>query len=181
MNPLQPCTVFQGHRQIASGPLHEIALKVQEISDNQSLTVYDDLTGRVIDIDLRGTPPPPIDASEPAIEARGPGRPRLGVIAKEVTLLPRHWDWLNTQPGGASVTLRKLVEEARRVNGDRDRQRQAQEATYRFLSAIAGDLPGFEEINRALFAYDRSRFTELLAPWPEDVRNHALKLAFTQS
>ncbi len=100
------------------------------------------------------------------------------MIAKEVTLLPRHWDWLNVQPGGASVALRKLVDEARRVSGDRDRIRAAQEAAYRFMSAIAGNLPGFEEATRSLFAYDRRRFTEFVAKWPEDVRDYAVKLAF---
>jgi hypothetical protein len=111
-------------------------------------------------------------------ELRGRGRPKLGVVAREVTLLPRHWDWLNTQPGGASVALRKLVEEARRTSGDRDRTRAAQEAAYHFMSAIAGDLPGFEEATRALFAYDRRRFGDLVAQWPEDVRDHAIRLAF---
>ena len=112
------------------------------------------------------------------VEPRGRGRPRLGVIAKEVTLLPRHWDWLNVQPGGASVALRKLVDEARKTSGDRDRVRAAQEAAYRFMSAIAGNLPGFEEATRALFAYDRRGFTHLVANWPEDVRDYAVRLAF---
>jgi len=95
-----------------------------------------------------------------------------------VTLLPRHWDWLGSQPGGASVALRKLVDQARRTSGDRDRVRTAQEATYRFISAIAGNLPGFEEATRALFAYDRRPFGDLIAGWPEDIRDYAIKLAF---
>ncbi len=102
---------------------------------------------------------------------RGPGRPRLGVVAREVTLLPRHWDWLNGQPGGASVALRKLVEEARRVNEGRDRLRRSQESAYRFMSAMAGNLPGFEEAARALFASDGVRFELLIRRWPKDVRN----------
>jgi hypothetical protein len=130
--------------------------------------VFDDSTGRPIDIDIRGT----------IEEVRGRGRPKLGVIAREITLLPRHWDWLNSQPGGASVALRKLVEEARRTSGDRDRIRSAQEAAYHFMSAIAGNLPGFEEASRALFAYDRRRFGDLIAAWPEDIRDHVIKLAF---
>ena len=56
--------------------------------------------------------------------------------------------------------------------------RAAQEAAYRFLSALAGNLPGFEEATRALFAYDQRRFTELIAGWPEDVRDYAVALAF---
>jgi len=92
--------------------------------------------------------------------------------------LPRHWDWLGAQPGGASVALRKLVEDARRANGDRDRQRAARDAAYHFMSTMAGDLPGFEEASRALFASDRRRFTELIANWPSDIRDHIVMLAF---
>ena len=121
--------------------------------------------------------PTPV-VEEPEAEPRGRGRPKLGVVAREVTLLPRHWDWLNSQPGGASVALRKLVEEARRASGDRDRIRAAQESAYHFMSAMAGNLPGFEEAARALFAYDRRGFGDLIAAWPEDVRDHVIKLAF---
>jgi hypothetical protein len=113
-----------------------------------------------------------------APEPRGRGRPKLGVVAREVTLLPRHWEWLGTQPGGASVALRKLVEEARRTSGDRDRSRAARDAAYHFMSAMAGNLPGFEEASRALFADDRRRFAGLIAGWPDDVRDHTVKLAF---
>ena len=132
-------------------------------------------------MDFRGTPadvarrlvPAPPEAEEP----RGPGRPRLGVVAREVTLLPRHWDWLNSQPGGASVALRKLVEEARRTYADRDRIRLAQESAYRFMSAMAGNEPGFEEAARALFAGNPKRFDEMSAKWPKDVAAHAQRLA----
>ena len=116
-------------------------------------------------------------AHEPPPPPRGPGRPKLGVVAREVTLLPRHWDWLSAQPGGASVALRKLVEDARRTSAPRDRVRRAQEAAYRFMSALAGNLPGFEEAARALFAANRDRFAAETEPWPADVRDHARKMA----
>lgn len=105
------------------------------------------------------------------------GRPKLGVVAREVTLLPRHWEWLNAQPGGASVALRKLVEEARRANAGRDAARSAREAAYKFMSAIASGLETFEEAIRALFAGDRPRFEGLVSTWPADVREHVLGLA----
>jgi hypothetical protein len=179
----RPHTAFAGHRRLISGPLHEVALAVKratEGGDAEPVLIYDDSTGRAIDIDTRGSnaevlarlTPPSVE------EPRGRGRPKLGVAAREVTLLPRHWDWLSAQPGGASVALRKLVEEARRTSGDRDRSRQAQEAAYHFMSAMAGDLPGFEEAARALFASDRARFADLVAGWPDDIRDHAVKLAF---
>jgi hypothetical protein len=150
------------------------------------VSIFDDF-GRAIDIDTRGTdeqivarlaPDVTPGLPEPNGDTRGRGRPKLGVIAREVTLLPRHWDWLNSQPGGASVALRRLVDDARRTSGDRDRTRAAQEAAYRFMSAIAGNLPGFEEAARALFANDRRKFGERIAAWPPDVRDHAIHLAF---
>ena len=202
MNPflLTPCTAFDGFRRFAHGPLHEVAVAIKNAVGNTTgnrgsgpVTIYDDATGRVIDLDTRGSaeevverlaqraasaPPPALaEVEESAGQPRGRGRPKLGVVAREVTLLPRHWDWLGTQPSGASVALRKLVDEARRTSGDKDRVRAAQEAAYRFMSAMAGNLPGFEEAARALFAYDRNRFGDLIAAWPEDVRDHAMRLA----
>ena len=167
-------TAFEGIHRVAVGETAEL-VKILKRKKQGEILVFDDSTGAQIDPDLRRKPS---QTNASPIEPRGPGRPRLGVIAKEVTLLPRHWDWLNVQPGGASVALRKLVDEARRVSGDRDRIRAAQEAAYRFMSAIAGNLPGFEEATRSLFAYDRRRFTEFVAKWPEDVRDYAVKLAF---
>jgi hypothetical protein len=116
-------------------------------------------------------------AADPPAPVRGPGRPKLGVVAREVTLLPRHWEWLGRQPGGASVALRKLVEDARRANGGKDRIREAREAAYRFMSAMAGNEPGFEEATRALFAGARGAFEANVAGWPHDVKAHARRLA----
>jgi hypothetical protein len=167
------CTAFHGTRRLASAANVAGLTRVVKSRPQGEILVFDDSTGQQIDLNICEKA-----AAKTDPEPRGRGRPRLGVIAKEVTLLPRHWDWLNVQPGGASVALRKLVDEARRTSGDRDRVRAAQEAAYRFLSALAGNLPGFEEATRALFAYDRRRFTELITGWPEDVRDYAVALAF---
>jgi hypothetical protein len=164
-------TAFHKLHKVATGTAKEL-LELLKDQPQGEVIVFNDSTGSQTDLDFRGKP----DA--PAAEPRGRGRPRLGVIAKEVTLLPRHWDWLNLQPGGASVALRKLVDEARKTSGDRDRVRAAQEAAYRFMSAICGNLPGFEEATRALFAYDRRSFTHHIANWPEEVRDYAVRLAF---
>ena len=199
----KPCTAFQGDGLLSSGPLIEVALAVKNAlgqGTTQTLLVFDDATGRVVDLDLRGSKADIIarllqpqasgreqpsmrrkfagSPSEQIAEPRGRGRPRLGVVAREVTLLPRHWEWLAAQPGGASVTLRRLVDEARRSGGDAHVKRAAQEAAYRFMLALAGNLPGFEEAIRALFADDRSRFEERMAGWPQDVRDYAVRLAF---
>lgn len=204
MNPATPDSshysshiAFDGYRRIAAGPLGVVALAIRRATAQGAtgpVLVFDNTTGRSIDIDLRGTDdeiaarfapmasdsPDPTEANDEATqnEPRGRGRPKLGVVAREVTLLPRHWDWLANQPGGASVALRKLVEEARRANAQRDNRRGAQERAYHFMSAIAGNLPGFEEAARALFADDHARVGELTAGWPQDVRDHALALGF---
>ena len=170
-------TAFDGLRKVSSGGAEEVAGYLKNRPQGEIL-VFEDATGRQVDSLEAGAKPEPI-AEDQALEPRGRGRPRLGVVAKEVTLLPRHWDWLNLQPGGASVALRKLVEEARRTSGDHDRIRAAQESAYRFMSAVAGNLPGFEESARALFAYDRRRFSEMIAAWPDDVRDYAVRLAFS--
>ncbi|HJR74305.1 MAG TPA: DUF2239 family protein [Luteimonas sp.] len=188
------CTAFAGQHRIASGELRHVALMAQRASAaaGAPVLIFDDRSSEPIEIDLRGTPADLLKrlaeasdqaarSADPAVaEAtprKGPGRPRLGVIAREVTLLPRHWQWLASQPGGASVALRKLVEEARRTHAGNDRRREAQESAYRFMSAMAGDLPDFEEASRALFAGDASTFEERIAAWPEDVREHLSMLA----
>lgn len=170
-------TAFEDLRKVFCGSAEEIAGFLNNRPQGKVL-VFDDGTGRQIDFPFDVGGRPDQIAERQGVEPRGPGRPRLGVVPKEVTLLPRHWDWLNLQPGGASVALRKLVEEARRTSGDRDRVRMAQEAAYRFITAVAGNLPGFEEAARALFAYDRRRFSQMIAGWPDDVRDYAVRLAF---
>jgi len=177
-------TVFIGTRRLASGPLDQVALAAKKAVDRgaqQPVLIYNDSTGRAIDIDSRGSDAEilaRLSRPAPTSLPRGRGRPRLGVVAREVTLLPRHWQWLGSQPGGASVAIRKLVETARRANQEADQHRQRQEAAYHFMSAMAGNLANFEEASRALFANDRERFSELVRGWPADVRDHAAKLAF---
>jgi hypothetical protein len=176
------CTAFQGTQRIAGGDLAEVAVQAKAAIDRgEQVLIFDDATSEPIEVDFRGTAADVRKRLAPSSQQnetpRGPGRPKLGVVAREVTLLPRHWEWLSGQPGGASVALRKLVDEARRTNADKDRMRQSQEAAYRFMSAMAGNLPGFEEATRALFAGDAARFDELIEQWPRDVRDHAKKLA----
>lgn len=175
-NPPNPelFIAFQGTRRIACGPMAAIvpATHTALCADPQtSVLVFNAVTGEQVDVDPRD------GACAHPGKASGPGRPKLGVVPREVTLLPRHWDWLNAQPGGASVALRKLVEQARRVNQAIDQERQAQDACYRFMSAIAGNLAGFEEAARALFAADRTQLEALVAAWPADIRSHLLHLA----
>jgi hypothetical protein len=181
------CTAFAGFKRIASGPPGQVALAAKAALDanmGQPLLVFDDVSGRPVDFDLRGTPEEILTrlASEqptqnPPEPARGPGRPKLGVVAREVTLLPRHWEWLGAQPGGASVALRKLVEAARVTHAGADRRRSAQQAADRFMAALAGNEPGYEEAARALYSADRLRFEQSMVAWPADVRDHAMRLA----
>ncbi|MHB1191808.1 MAG: DUF2239 family protein [Longimicrobiales bacterium] len=188
-------TAFAGPRRLTTGSLGEAAVAARNAlaeEVREPILVFDDATGRVVDVDLRGTdedvrlraeaqevPRPALDAVDPAPapEQRARGRPRLGVVAKEVTLLPRHWAWLAAQRGGASATLRRLVDEARRNSGRRDQVRRAQDAAYRFMLTTGGDLPGYEEATRALFAGDAIRFETHTAAWPPDLREHGRRLA----
>lgn len=182
------CTSFNGTTCIASGDFNEVALETKAVIDRGTalpVLIFNDLTGELVEIDFRGSPGDVARRLEAAAQAtspvaaapRGPGRPRLGVVAREITLLPRHWEWLATQPGGASVVLRRLVEEARRSSSGKDRIRRSQASAYRFMSAMAGNEPGFEEATRALFAGRLDRFNELVENWPPDVRDHARRLA----
>lgn len=175
-----PLFAFAGDRLLARGPAVEVVAAVRTATGaGETVLTFDAVTGRVVDLDLRGdlaavlarlTPPP-------EAEKRGPGRPKLGVTAREVTLLPRHWDWLSAQPGGASVALRKLVEGALREAGGPDRARRAKDATYRFMTTMAGDLPGYEEATRMLFAGDWTAFDAAVEGWPEGVRETARGMA----
>jgi hypothetical protein len=186
---LQSFTAFHGSACIGSGSLPAVALAAKRLLDEGQTAlvfIFNDRTGAVVDVNLSGSAEDvvrrverlvPAISNHDAASPRGPGRPRLGVVAREVTLLPRHWEWLAAQPGGASVALRRLVEEARRDPTGRDRVRGSQAAAYKFMSAMAGDAPGFEEAARALFAGNMPRFDALVEPWPVDVRDYARRLA----
>ena len=180
-DPARPVTAFAGLRRLTAGPLQEVAQVARRAG--QGVLVFDDVSGHLVDFD-----PQSLDYERQTFEAsrepgaqpapRGRGRPKLGVVAREVTLLPRHWEWLAAQPGGASVALRKLVEQARRDNAGEDAVRQAIEAAYRVMSVLAGDLPRFEAASRALFAREPEAFAAEVAAWPEDLRSYLTGLAF---
>ena len=200
------CTAFEGSRCIATGELKDVALAAKSAVDASaaSLTpapvlIFNDVTSEVMELDWRGSveefsakfallaqqldtpaaavvPEVATETAAAKTENRGPGRPKLGVIPREVTLLPRHWEWLATQPGGASIALRKLVEVARRSSEVKDRVMKAQSVGYKFMSTMAGHEAGFEEASRALFAGDQASLEALIADWPIDVQTHLKKL-----
>ncbi len=176
-----PVVCFLGDARLGKGPLAEVLPRILAAAraDGPPPVVFDLADGRVVDLDLRGGAEDVLARLEtpPAPEKRGPGRPKLGVTAREVTLLPRHWDWLSAQPGGASVALRKLVEAQMKAGEGPERARRAKEATYRFITAMAGDRPGYEEATRMLFAGDWTAFDAAVKGWPEGVRETARELA----
>ncbi len=180
----RPCTAFSDTKKIAAGDILEVALKVQRYlkeHKKSQVHVFDDSTSAPIELDLRGTPDDLRERlrkiEESTEKKSGPGRPKLGVVSKEVTLLPQHWEWLSIQPGGASVTLRKLIEEAKKKNVTQDQIRLSQEATYKFMNVMAGNLENFEEALRTLYAKDAKGFELLIAGWPKDIREHARGLS----
>ena len=206
-------TAFRGLQQLATGPLRDVAQTVwRAVRDTapamEAVLIFDDETGRVVDLEMRGDESDMLahlDATSPARSAmpgkddgaahssrsdgapavdsapRGRGRPRLGVVAREVTLLPRHWEWLASQPGGASVALRRLVDGARRTHAAEDRANASRDAAFRFMTAMAGDLVHFEEAIRALYRHDEAQFRTSISTWPTDIRAHAARLAFPTS
>ena len=196
-----PCTAFEGSQRIATGALNDVAPVAKRAVDKwaasnapMAVLIFNDATSEVIELDWRGSPdefatslaaqaaaleasttdhqPAAETSSSSAVSPRGPGRPKLGVVAREVTLLPRHWEWLGTQSGGASVALRKLVEDASRASGVQDRVRQCRAVGYKFMSTMAGHEPGFEEASRALFAGDQAGLDARIGDWPVDVQAH---------
>jgi hypothetical protein len=176
---------FDGERRIAAGDLRDVVSAAKAVLDRRkdaTILVFDGLTSDPIEVDFRGSIDDvlarlPARAAAADAAPRGPGRPKLGVVAREVTLLPRHWEWLARQSGGASVALRRLVDAARQNGEDGDRVRLAREAAYRFMSAMAGNQPHYEDALRALFADQPAHFEKLIAAWPADLRDHASTLA----
>ena len=175
---------FAGDEIIARGKLPDVALAVHralQSGEQRSVIVLESATSQVVDLDLRGSDQDIVQRLGPAAEctstespnrAPGPGRPRLGIVSREVSLLPRHWDWLKSQRGGASATLRRLVDEARNQSRGRDETSRLQEAIDRFLRVMAGDRPNYEEALRAFYAHRDADLRDLVAAWPADVRSH---------
>jgi uncharacterized protein len=182
-------TAFAGFERIATGPLAETVRRAKAHLDRHQaapVLVFEDETGTQLDFDWRGTTDDVVARlahhpylamhlamlEQPAPQRTGPGRPKLGVVSREVSLLPRHWEWLGEQPGGASAALRRLVDQARKSTTHEEHARRTRDATSRFMTALAGDLPGFEEASRALYSGDRARFMRSIARWPKDLHRH---------
>ncbi len=179
MDDQERYVAFEGMSRLVDGTLAEVSKVVSKrlkTCPDAPILIFEEATGAQVDFDLRL-----VSHRSTAVAPKtptGPGRPKLGVIGREVTLLPRHWEWLNSQPGGASVALRKLVEAARKENVERDETRRRHESAYRFMSAIAGNLPGYEEALRSLFANDRAGVAKRIQQWPRDVQDFTMQLAF---
>ena len=88
-NPLsRPCTAFEGDRLLASGPLIEVALAVKNAIERgweKPVLVFDDATGAVVDLDLRGSKADitarlaqPAATAAPDSEPRRQGPPEAG-------------------------------------------------------------------------------------------------------
>jgi uncharacterized protein len=167
---------FAGEARLAEGGLARVAVAVREVAPDAPVLVFDRASGAVVDLDLRGDAQA-VAARYAATETGKRGRPKLGVVSREVTLLPRHWDWLAAQPGGASTTLRRLVEAARKADDGAGAKRARVDAAYRFMAAMAGDRAGFEEASRALFAGAEKKLSTLMKAWPRDIADEVLRLS----
>lgn len=167
---------FAASRLISAGPREKVLRGVKKHLDKggASVLIFEDATGRQIDFDFRGSVDDVVARVRDDVKP-GPGRPKLGVVSREISLLPRHWDWLENQPNGISAAIRRLVDEARRNETGIERGRHVRNAISKFLWAIAGDFPNFEEVARALHAREDSRLAGLMSDWPKDIRAHVFK------
>lgn len=173
-------TSFSGDQLIASGDLRDILRETKPWVDRGSdepILIFKDQTGTQVDFNFTGTLDEVLEREAPILKRSGPGRPKLGVVSREISLLPRHWEWLEGQPNGASATLRRLVDDARKQEPAKARASRAAAAVGRFMSAMAGNRPNFEEAYRSLYAADKERFDTLIRDWPHDVREYTCRLA----
>lgn len=179
-------SAFDGPKLLFQGELSDVVLKIKKhlgSAINSSILIFSDETGRTMDFNFQGSKQDVMKrlevftSPETTGPTRGPGRPRLGVVSREVSLLPSHWEWLATQPGGASATLRRLVEETRKKSSQKMSVKQIQERTYRVMSVLAGDLPGYEEALRALYKKDRKTFNSQIEKWPKDIQQHLIEMS----
>jgi hypothetical protein len=170
-------TAFAGTELIVRGALETMLRKTKARLDGgeqEQILIFDDRTGQQIDFDFRGTPDEVVARVEPPATAGGRGRPKLGVVSREISLLPRHWEWLEQQGSGISATLRRLVEQAMKSQAGKERARQLRDALCRFMTCMAGDRPNFEEACRSLYAGDGARFAAQVERWPKDIREYAV-------
>ncbi len=183
MCPEQTLTAFLLYRRIAHGDPAGLVRELKAVltdTNAASLLIFDDATGCQVELDLRGTLSEArarLTTSTCEQQPARRGRPKLGVVGREITLLPRHWEWLGRQRGGASAELRRLVDAARKQSSGQDAVIAAQDATFKFVNAIAGNLVNSEEVLRALFAGAGNLFEELLSAWPADVSAYVRHLS----
>ncbi|MCC7381080.1 MAG: DUF2239 family protein [Deltaproteobacteria bacterium] len=178
MSEPETYTAFAGAKRVASGGLKVMLTAVKDHVDrlgDHGVLIFEDRTGRQVDFNLTGTLEQVLRRAEPQVR-NGPGRPKLGVVSREVSLLPRQWEWLEEQPHGISATLRRLVDDARKHQPNEQRKARAREAASRFMTAMAGNRPNFEEASRALFAQDYAQFQRLVRRWPKDICGHIERL-----
>lgn len=182
MDTEQTYTAFLGQQRLVTAPLREMLTQVKNQLDHSTdksryPIIFNDQSGKVVDFNLNGTLEEVLAREAPPIIKLGPGRPKLGVVSREVSLLPRHWDWLESHPNGASAALRRLIDEMRKADPAAEERRIAIRNADRFLTVMGGDLPGAEEASRALYAGDSATFRALVQPWPDDIRHHILHLS----
>ena len=179
MTPERAFSAFSGVHLLASGTLREVLSASKALvdrNDDPRLLIFEDHTGRQVDFDFSGTLAEVLERALPAPERVGPGRPKLGVVSREVSLLPRHWEWLEEQPQGISAALRRLVDEAKKKHPGEERARRGREAVSKIMTALAGNLEHYEEASRALFAKDNARYAQLIRAWPKDIQSQLLRL-----
>ena len=179
-------TAFEGFQICAHGSLDSVAISIKQRLKKDPTTqflIFSNSSGKQMDLDLSGSQKVILERlkiyqASHFSPATGPGRPKLGVISREVSLLPQHWEWLSNQSGGASATIRRLVDEKIKEPVSAENQiKQAQEVVYRVLSSLAGNLPNYEDVIRFLYRRDKKSFRNAMSDWPKDVVSHTMALS----
>jgi hypothetical protein len=177
-------TAFGNGKLIVHGGLDDVVTKIKRWYDkysNGTLLVFNDFTGKTMEFDLRGSEKEVLQKiemflpQEIVVVSARPGRPKLGVVTREVSLLPQHWEWLASQPEGASAALRKLVEGAKKNLVMKESVKQVQERAYKIMSILAGDLPQYEEALRSLYRRNEENFKQHIASWSPDIKDYVMK------
>ncbi len=175
MNESERYSSFIGDRHLFTGDLKGMLSQTHAYISRhgeEGLLIFDNFSGRQIDYNFRVSLEELLGKELPPTPKKGPGRPRLGVVCGEISLLPRHWDWLQRQRQSASATIRRLIEAAMKEASPEEKTREAIDAAGKFLWTMAGNLSDFEEASRALYAQKWHILDAITAAWPEDIAKH---------
>lgn len=162
-------TAFRGDTRIITDSLFNVALALQKQSE-MNVLVFNDQTGQQIDLDLSGSEDDLKQRYTEVEYVKKVGRPKLGVISREITLQQKHWNWLDQQSSSASAVIRKLIDKELNDPSSESNIMLAKQAIDHFMLAMLGNMPNYEEATRALYQGNKSHFLALIHNYPKDLK-----------